>query len=136
MYNIFAPITGYAPIPGAVADFSGNRLANAPRWSARLSYEHIFDLPGGSTLSPAIDFYVQSKTFSDSANYGQGRNGGYSKTNLNLRWDSADQRYFANAFVNNVEDKHVANQTTVVWSSTTATYNPGRTVGLRAGASF
>lgn len=136
MYNIFAPIMGYAPIPGAVADFSGNRLANAPRWSARLGYEHIFDLPGGSTLSPAIDFYVQSKTFSDSANYVQGRNGGYSKTDLNLRWDSADQRYFANAFVNNVEDKRVANQTTVVWSSTTATYNPGRTVGLRVGASF
>lgn len=136
MYNIFAPILGYAAIPSAVADFSGNRLANAPRWSARLGYEHIFDLPGGSTLAPAIDFYVQSKTFSDSANYIQGLNGGYTKTDLNLRWDSSDQRYYINAFVNNVEDKLVANQTSVVWSSTTATYNPGRTVGVRVGASF
>lgn len=136
MYNIFAPILGYAAIPGAVADFSGNRLANAPRWSARLGYQHIFDLPGGSSLTPAVDFYVQSRTFSDSANYVQGINGSYTKTDLNLRWDSPEQRHFVNAFINNLEDERVANQTSVVWSSTTAVYNPGRTVGIRVGASF
>ena len=136
MYNIFAPILGYAPIPSAVADFSGNRLANAPRWSARVGYEHIFDLPGGSTLTPAVDFYVQSKTYADSANYIQGISGSYTKTDINLRWDSPDQRFYVNGFVNNLEDERVASQVGVVWSSTTATYNPGRTLGVRVGASF
>lgn len=136
MYNIFAPILGYATIPSAVANFSGNRLANAPRWSARVGYEHIFDLAGGSTLTPAIDFYVQSRTYADSANYVQGISDGYTKTDVNLRWDSPDQRFYINAFVNNLEDERVANAVGVVWSSTTATYNPGRTMGVRVGASF
>lgn len=136
MYNIFAPILGYAAIPTAVGDFSGNRLANSPRWSARLGYEHIVDLPNGSTLTPSVDFYVQSKAYSDSGNYIQGRRDGYTKTDLNLRWDNADQTYYINGFVNNLEDERIASQTSVVWSSTTVSYNPGRTFGVRVGASF
>jgi len=135
LYNIFGPILGYTAIPSATADFTGNELPNAPKWSARLSYAHDFDL-GGGMLTPSVDFYVQSRTFADIGNYAQSRNPSYTKTDLNLTYAFADSNVTLVAFVNNLEDKRIPQNVTSVWSSTVVNYSAPRTIGARIGLHF
>ncbi|WP_294321658.1 TonB-dependent receptor [uncultured Sphingomonas sp.] len=133
-YNAFAPAFGFRPLPSNLSiDASGNRLANAPEWSGRFSYAHTFDLSSGGRVIPSVDFYAQSHTYSDVQNYAQSRRDAYTKTDLNLRFEDADDRYSITAFVNNVEDSRVPNTLVTVWSSTTANYDPPRTYGVRLG---
>ena len=135
-YNAITSAFGNLPLPANLSiDASGNRLANAPAWSGRFSYAHTFDIGNGHVI-PSVDFYAQSKTFSDVQNYAQSRRDAYTKTDLNLRFEDADQRYSITAFVNNVEDNRVPNTLVTVWSSTTANYDPPRTYGIRLGMSL
>ncbi|WDF75075.1 TonB-dependent receptor [Novosphingobium sp. KACC 22771] len=136
MYNIFGPILGYAAIPSASADYSGKRLTNAPQFSARFSYAHSFDLASGGKITPSVDFYAQSKTFASSDNAVQGRIAGYTKTDLNLRYDEPSGHAYINLFMNNVEDRRIATTVVPVWSSTTASYAPPRTYGVRLGFKY
>ena len=69
-------------------------------------------------------------------NYAQSRRDAYTKTDLNLRFENADEKYSITAFVNNVENSRVPNTLVTVWSSTTANYDPPRTYGLRLGMSL
>jgi len=135
MYNIFGPILGYSSIPSQTADFSGNELPNAPRWSARVSYAHDFYI-GDGKLTPAVDFYVQSRTFADIGNYAQSRNPSYTKTDLNLTYEFPGEHLTLTAFVNNLEDKRIAQNVTTVWSSTVVNYSAPRTIGGRIGFRF
>lgn len=136
-YNSLTTLLGNAPLPANVTiDVSGNELPNAPKWSARVSYAHIFDLPGLGTLTPSVDFYAQSRTFSDVQNYSQSRRASYTKTDLNLRYEVEGGQFSITGFVNNLEDNHVANALVTVWSSTVASYDPPRTYGVRLGMNF
>jgi iron complex outermembrane receptor protein len=134
-YNIYAPAFGYATFGAATDDFSGNRTPYSPKWSARASYAHSFFLSSGS-VTPSVDFYVQSKTYADTANYAQSLIGSYTKTDLNLRYDDAQDRFYIDGFINNVEDKRVADNVVTVWSSSTASYRRPRTYGVRVGVAF
>lgn len=136
-YNALTTAFGNQPLPGTVIrDVSGNELPNAPKWSARASYAHIFDLGGAGSLTPSVDVYVQSRTFSDIQNYAQSRRASYTKTDLNLRYETNDAHLSVTGFVNNLENKRVANNLVTVWSSTTANYDPPRTYGVRLGMQF
>ncbi|MDE1915360.1 MAG: TonB-dependent receptor [Sphingomonadales bacterium] len=136
LYNIFAPILGYAAIGSAIADYSGNRLPNAPKWSARFSYAHVFRLASGVKVTPSADVYVQSMTYASSDNSAQGRVDAYSKTDLNLRFDDASGHAYVNLFVNNVENSRILTNVTPVWSSTSSNYAPPRTYGVRLGFTY
>ena len=136
-YNGVTGAFGNLPLPtNVVRDVSGNELPNALKWSARVSYAHIFDLGGAGSLTPSVDFYVQSRTFSDIQNYAQSRRASYTKTDLNLRYETEDGQLSITGFVNNLEDERVANNLVTVWSSTTANYDPPRTYGVRLGMQF
>ena len=136
-YNGVTGAFGNLPLPtNVVRDVSDNELPNAPKWSARVSYAHIFDLGGAGSLTPSVDFYVQSRTFSDIQNYAQSRRASYTKTDLNLRYETEDGQLSITGFVNNLEDERVANNLVTVWSSTTANYDPPRTYGVRLGMQF
>ncbi|WP_294334576.1 TonB-dependent receptor [uncultured Sphingomonas sp.] len=135
-YNGFAAALGYTPLPANLTlDASGNRMANAPKWSGRFSYAHTFDIAGGRVI-PSVDFYAQSMTYSDVANYATSRRDAYTKTDLNLRFEDGADRFSITAFVNNLEDNRVSNNLVTVWSSTTANYDPPRTYGIRLGMNF
>lgn len=135
-YNAITTALGNQPLPAnQVIDASGNDMANAPAWSGRFSYAHTFDI-GASHLIPSVDFYAQSRTYSDVQNYAQSRRDAYTKTDLNLRFEDTDGKYSITGFVNNVENSRVPNTLVTVWSSTTANYDPPRTYGVRLGMSL
>ncbi|GGB36239.1 TonB-dependent receptor [Sphingomonas metalli] len=133
VYNIFAPILGFAAIPSAIGDFSGNRLPNAPKLSGRISYGHDFATASGWKITPTIDFYAQTRTFATADNVAQGRLPGYTKTDLNLQLAAPGDAVYLNVFVYNVEDRRIPVNVVPVWSSTTASYAPPRTYGVRFG---
>ena len=136
-YNAITTAFGNLPLPSTVIrDVSGNELPNAPKWSGRISYAHIFDMGNAGKITPSVDFYVQSRTFSDIQNYVQSRRASYTKTDLNLRYETSDGQLSVTAFVNNLENERVPNNLVTVWSSTTANYDPPRTYGVRLGMQF
>ncbi|NMN05434.1 MULTISPECIES: TonB-dependent receptor [unclassified Novosphingobium] len=136
MYNIFAPLLGYASITAATTDNSGKRLAFAPKFSARASYSHAFTLASGARITPAVDFFAQSMSYATAQNIAQGRIAGYTKTDLNLQFDDASGHAYVNLFINNVEDRRIPTTVVPVWSSTTASYAPPRTYGVRVGFKY
>jgi len=136
-YNALTQVLGNAPLPAnVILDVSGNELPNAPKWSGRISYAHIVDLGDHGTLTPSVDFYAQSRTYSDIQNYSQSRRVAYTKTDLNLRYDLKGDKVSVTGFVNNLEDRRVSNNLVTVWSSTVANYDPPRTYGVRLGMNF
>ncbi|WP_022677233.1 TonB-dependent receptor [Novosphingobium sp. B-7] len=136
MYNIFAPLLGYAPINAATTDNTGKRLPNAPTFSARASYGHTFTFASGAKITPAVDFYYQTHSYATAQNIAQGLIDGYTKTDLNLQFDEASGHAYVNLFVNNLEDRRIPTLVTPVWSSTTASYAPPRTYGIRIGFKY
>ncbi|GHC94669.1 TonB-dependent receptor [Novosphingobium pokkalii] len=136
MYNIFAPLLGYSAITAATTDNSGKRLPNAPTFSARASYSHSFTLNSGAKITPAVDFYYQTHSYATAQNIAQGLIDGYTKTDLNLQFDDASGHAYVNFFVNNLEDRRIPTVVTPVWSSTTASYAPPRTYGVRIGFKY
>jgi iron complex outermembrane recepter protein len=133
-YNQFAP----TPIPPGIANYSGNRLVNAPRVSLRGRYSHVFNL-GHGTLTPSVDVYWQAKSYTNLDNISDPARGGrraYSKTDLNLLYQTADGHWSVNAFVHNVEDKKVYTSTAALSAFAGAAYMPPRTFGIRVGYNF
>ena len=85
-------------------------------WNAHLSVTKTYDLAGGSTLAPRIDWTWRSALYtnasglplppawSDNPLY----QGDYSVVNLSARWESADGRFNVTAAVQNVADEEYA----------------------------
>lgn len=135
IYNNFAPV----PIPGTAADYTGNHLPNAPRFSLRARYSRAMTLDGGSRLTPSIQVYWQSGSYTSLSNISDPARGyrkAYSKTDLNLRWESADRRWAVDGYVYNAENRKVYATAVPLASFTTVSYMPPRTVGVRLGLRF
>ncbi|MFT3752526.1 MAG: TonB-dependent receptor [Paludibacter sp.] len=109
---------------------TGKTLQNAPRWSANLTYQHQFKLAGGSTLIPRVIAYYKSEywTRGGSAAGTPGvtsnplqesdwamSNGkdyplvqkGYTMYDFYTSWRSANGKYTVNAFVKNLQNKAI-----------------------------
>lgn len=137
LYNNFAP----TPINTAPLDNSGRRLPNAPKISARLRYAHTIELGANGQWTPSIQTYWQSGSHSvidslSSTDPLLGYRKAYSKTDLNLDWQSQDRRWNVNAHVYNAEDRQVYTSNTQILALSIASYMPRRTFGLRVGYTF
>ena len=135
IYNKFAPVT----IQGTPVDYTGNRLPNAPRFSLRARYAHAMALDGGSLLTPSIQVYWQSGSYtslSNASDPARGYRKAYSKTDLNLRWESAERRWTVDGYIYNAENRKVYATAVPLASFTGVTYMPPRTVGVRVGLRF
>ena len=135
IYNSFAP----APIPGTSADYTGNRLPNAPRFSLRARYSRAMTLDDGSLLTPSIQVYWQSGSYTSLSNQrdpARGYRKAYSKTDFNLRWESANRRWTVDGYIYNAENRKVYATAVPLASFTGVTYMPPRTIGVRVGLRF
>jgi iron complex outermembrane receptor protein len=135
VYNNFAPV----PIPATPGDYTGNRLPNAPRVSLRARYTRAMTLDSGSRLTPSIQVYWQSGTYTSLANISDPARGyrkAYSKTDLNVRWESADRRWAVDGYMYNAENRKVYATAVPGAAYTVVSYLPPRTVGVRVGLRF
>jgi len=65
-------------------DCSGKPLVRAPKWTGSVSYEHVFDLGGGTTLTPGADGQFSSAQYLSPDFISSGRDNGYFTVNADL----------------------------------------------------
>ncbi len=129
-------------IVGGIRDLSGNTLINAPDWTVNLMLEPWRWEVGGGVLTPRVQFRYESGAFLRVHNQPFDRRSSFTKTDLSLNFESADGRWYAHAFVNNLENKSVITAqsggtvTVGVGPSHKANFAAPRTQGLRVGMNF
>ncbi len=133
-----APASGI----GSCLDVSGNELAHAPDAALHLVYEHDFHLANGAVLSPRVSAHYETSSWLSPFNLGSGdQQSSYHRTDLNLRYQPSEGNWYADLYVDNLEDDEIrtnAGRTAVgngefVYLSQ---FLPPRTFGVNFGISF
>ncbi|MBY4638396.1 TonB-dependent receptor [Sphingopyxis sp. XHP0097] len=138
----------FDPITGTTVDLTGNRLPRAPRWQFNLGAQYEAPV-GAGILTARVDFrYSSSVYFSQfndtvfpvngvpSAPYALAYEGGYTRTNASLRYEPDDGPWYAEVFVQNIEDKAVIEYANATATSTVAGFSAPRTFGAKLGIRF
>jgi iron complex outermembrane receptor protein len=124
-------------------DISGNDLPHAPNVSLTAIYEHDFTLGNGGRLTPRVSAQYQSAQWLTWFNFGDGdKQKAYTRGDLSLRYTEPGDKWYVNAYVQNVTDGHVkssAASSALLASGTvayTAQYLAPRTYGVQLGFWF
>lgn len=129
-------------LTSAIEDLSGNKLVNAPSFSGTLGIEPFTVDLGPGTLKPRVQFHYESNSFLRIQNKDHDRKGGYSRTDARLRYEQTDGHWFAEAYVENIEDDDVVSSVSAgtliigVGPSFKGVFLAPRTYGMRVGAKF
>jgi len=120
--------------------YKGLQLQNSPKWSANLSYSHIFTLPSGSTLTPKINMEYKDAYWSQGggppgpgaanvAKPGNSIQDAYTLWNAYLNWNSSDGQFSINAYIKNIQNKPILTNYGTE-GLTSVTLAPPRTFGM------
>jgi iron complex outermembrane receptor protein len=176
VYNVYNPsvsapfVNSYAPqatgcaigpvVPYTLNDFvpalrydstqqincSGKPLVHAPDWTGSVGYDHLFNLPGSSTLTASVDAQFASSQYLSPDFIQSGTNAGYAVLNSTIAWRSAND-WVVSVWGRNLTDKAIytgggryaftvpvqaGGDPTLFYSS----IRPPRTYGLSVGKSF
>ncbi|MFT3907480.1 MAG: TonB-dependent receptor [Steroidobacteraceae bacterium] len=122
-----------------VQSYKGLTLQNSPKWSLNATYQHIFDLAGGSTLTPSINGVYKTRYWTQGggpganiANPGNSYQEAYNMFNVYLAWASADGKFNVNGYVKNIENEPIM----VNYGTTYVTLDAPRTFGVSFSASL
>ena len=123
--------------PNGGVDLSGNRLEDSPEWKISALATYRLDLGSAGSIVPTLEF-----TWTDQAwrrpqnNPVVDRVRSYTKTDLRVRWEEPESRYWVEAFGENLEDNYIYPRGIVVALTGTAQgfglLQP-RTLGVRLG---
>ena len=93
----------------AFIDQAGERTPWSPELTLGASAAYVFDLPNGGMLTPYVQTYYSDgyNTSNLLATDPAHEQDSFTKTDFRLIWDSPDQRYAVEAFVENIEDSDV-----------------------------
>jgi len=124
--------------------YDGLTLQNSPKWSANVSYSHIFDLPDGSTLTPKLNMEYKDTYWSQAggpggetgvAQPGDSIQDAYQLYNFYLNWTASDDKFTVSGYIKNIEDKPILTNYTnegVAYAS----LGPPRTFGVTLNVRF
>ncbi len=132
-----APDISFDP---AAPDITDNEFRYAPHFSFNGAVSYSFDLGDWGYLTPQVDWVFTDEYYTDVVNRDEGKVDDVWKTNLRLSWNDNLERYYAVAYVENVEDKVIitSNSTAFINSAGTSysTVSAPRTFGFTFGARF
>jgi iron complex outermembrane receptor protein len=131
---LFGP--GGAAVPDQ--DLSGNATRMSPKWSLNLHPEYEIMLANGGTVSLGSNFAYKSKQYHTEFNDDRLSQDDYIMLDANIRYESPDGRFSANAWVQNLTDELVYAGSFSVSTSRAigGTLLPPRTFGLTLGYEF
>ncbi|MFO1402335.1 MAG: TonB-dependent receptor [Steroidobacteraceae bacterium] len=104
------------------ASYNGTTLQNAPKLSGNITYEHRFNLPGGSSVSPSVNLVYKDKYWTQSGAFPPGgsvdirhalddgsvfRQDAYTLWNAYLNWTSADGKFTLSGYMKNIANEVV-----------------------------
>lgn len=124
------------PINFPNVSFRGKQLDLSPKHTILAGYAHTFNLGNGGNIEASVRTKFNSEYFmQDLTNLSQFRQPGFSKSDATLTYNAADDRWYLQAFVKNIE-----NEITLAGAATglvqSATIMAPRTYGVRAGVKF
>ena len=125
-------------MPNPSVDLSGNALSKTPKWTFTAGYTHTIMLADGATIDAGIKTKVSdSFTMFNGAFNNFWVQPGYSKTSLNVGYTSADDSWYANAFVKNLENSIVVSTINATGSARRYVQAEApRTAGVSVGYKF
>lgn len=104
--------TAYVPAFGTF-DASGNRLNNAPQWSATIGGSYRLDLGTNGSIELGGDVHTQSRIYFTAANAGVGgianypeQQGAYAVVNGRLMWTSSDGKFGIGVIGSNLTNRN------------------------------
>lgn len=133
-------IPGFFP-SGASIDVSGSPLAQSPKLSAALGAELRFPMAKGGQVVARINYSYRSTVnaaiYADVPPFDVLKEGPTHNVDASLRYEADEERWFAEAFVNNLtnEERMISGQI-IPPSGIYASYAPPRTYGVRIGFKF
>jgi iron complex outermembrane receptor protein len=118
-------------------DLAGKTLEDAPEWKISLLSTYRWDLGNAGVITPTLEFTWTDDTWRRPFNNPDADIvDAYTKTDLRVRWSDAEQRYWVEAFGENLENNYVYPRGIVVALTGTAQgfglLQP-RTYGVRMG---
>jgi iron complex outermembrane receptor protein len=129
--------------PGAIPaqllrDLSGNPTRMSPDWSLNLNPRYEVDLGASGSITFASNFAYRSEQFHTEFADPRMAQEAYIMLDANVRYETADGRWSANAFVKNITDELVWAGSFAVSTSRTigGTLMPPRTYGVTLGYAF
>jgi iron complex outermembrane recepter protein len=135
-----APL-GFAPVLGIpIMDCRGKSVPNAPKFSATLSYEHVFIVQTAGDLTLGARSHVQSETDLTIGAPAWAKQKGYTTSDLWLSFGPHAGRYKLTLFVNNAENTEAYSNAQQSFNSNDPTWwgdiKAPRTFGGRFAANF
>jgi iron complex outermembrane recepter protein len=131
---------GFNFATGEIEDFSGNQMVRAPKHTATLAAEYLWDLGENGSIIPRVQYFVSDSIYFNAANSPDSLEPSYGTLQLRARWESAENDLFLETFVENVTDEDVRSTRSVgsglLGRPITVAYEPPRTWGIRIGASY
>jgi iron complex outermembrane receptor protein len=123
--------------PNGGVDLSGNRLEDSPEWKISMLASYHWDLGSAGSIRPTLEFTWTDQGWRRPQNNPLvDRVESYTKTDLRVRWEEPEHRYWVEAFGENLEDNYVYPRGIVVALTGTAQgfglLQP-RTYGVRLG---
>ena len=123
---------------------TGNELTRAPEFTATVMLEPAVWQFSGGMLTPRLQFHAESDAFLAVLNRDFEKRGSFTRTDLSLFYESAQQSWYAEAYVRNLEDDDVATymecfdfrQMGVPIQQCERAYAAPRTWGVRVGLRF
>ena len=100
-------VPGVTPLAGIPDELGGNALPNSPEWTVSLGAQYTWDLPGGWSATPRVDFYYQAESFARIYNRVNDQLEAYTNTNLSVTFEKPEWQVTAQLYVRNVTDETV-----------------------------
>ncbi len=89
---------------GIAADLSGAELQNSPEYSISIGAQYTFYLPGNHSLTSRVDYYWQDEMYGRNFNKDVDRIDDWDIWNAQLTLMSANESWYARAYVKNIGD--------------------------------
>jgi iron complex outermembrane recepter protein len=122
-----------------VVDCSGKPALNAPKWSATVGYEHVFNLSDELDLTIGVRSQIQSGRFMRNGYRPQEYQDSFTMSDALISIGAPDESWTLSGFVNNIENAAVFNGSVQRTFVTGVFYNhlrPPRTYGVRVSGRF
>ncbi len=129
---IGSPGGGVPTVPG---NASGNSIPKSPRFTVNLTPDYKIPLPSGSSLHLTGTFEYNSGYYFEPDNIL--KQSSFLRINASLRWDSANERYYARLFASNLTNREIISYSSTLADGTRdITYEAPRLYGISVGYKF
>jgi outer membrane receptor protein involved in Fe transport len=90
---------------GIPTNLGGKQMPNTPTFTFSVGGQYTFDMDGGYSLVPRVDYYWKSSDYSQVFNTAQDRIGSWDEVNAQIQLNAPDSLWYARVWVKNAFDK-------------------------------